>query len=45
MEKRYVRKDGSLIWILLTVALVRGVDSAPQYLIASHRRIAEGRCG
>ncbi len=46
MEKRYIRKDGSLIWILLTVGLVRGADGAPQYFISviqdiSSRKAAE----
>ena len=34
MEKRYVRKDGSLLWIDLTVALVRAADGAPDYFIS-----------
>lgn len=33
-EKRYVRKDGSLVWINLTVAMVRGDDGAPLYFIS-----------
>ncbi len=46
MEKRYVRKDGSLLWILLTVALVRDVSGVPQYFISviqdlSQRKAAE----
>ncbi len=32
-EKRYVRKDGSLIWISLTVSLQRGDSGEPQYAI------------
>jgi PAS domain S-box-containing protein len=34
MEKRYIRKDGSLIWINLTVSLVRDIAGAPKYFIA-----------
>ena len=41
MEKRYIRKDGTLLWILLTVALVRGEDGAPQYFISVIQDISE----
>ena len=34
MEKRYIRKDGALVWINLTVALVREADGTPQYFIS-----------
>ena len=34
MEKRYIRKDSSLIWINLTVALVRKTDGTPDYFIS-----------
>jgi len=34
LEKRYVRKDGSLIWINLTVSLVRDSKGEPQYFIS-----------
>jgi len=34
MEKRYIRKNGSLIWIQLTVALARGPRNEPQYFIS-----------
>ena len=34
MEKRYLRKDGSLIWINLTVSLVRDEEQSPLYFIA-----------
>jgi PAS domain S-box-containing protein len=33
LEKRYVRKDGSSIWINLTVSLVRNKAGSPKYLI------------
>ncbi|MCU0517307.1 MAG: PAS domain S-box protein [Oscillatoria sp. Prado101] len=33
MEKRYIRKDGSHIWVQLTVSLVRSAAGEPQYLI------------
>ncbi|HEY9672661.1 MAG TPA: PAS domain S-box protein [Waterburya sp.] len=34
MEKRYVRKDNSLIWINLTVSLVREASGQPKYFIS-----------
>jgi PAS domain S-box-containing protein len=34
MEKRYVRRDGSLIWINLTVSLVRDAAGAPMHFIS-----------
>ena len=46
MEKRYFHKNGSIVWINLTVSLVRRFDSAPDYFIAviediSTRKAAE----
>jgi PAS domain S-box-containing protein len=35
MEKRYIRKDGSHIWVQLTVSLVRSATGEPQYLIGA----------
>jgi len=34
LEKRYQHKDGHLIWVNLTVALVRKPDLAPDYFIS-----------
>lgn len=34
MEKRYVRKDGTLVWGLLTVSLIRNSDGSPAYFIS-----------
>lgn len=34
IDKRYLRKDGSLIWIHLTVALVWQADGTPDYFIS-----------
>ena len=34
MEKRYFRKNGSIIWINLTVAVVRLRDGSPSYFIS-----------
>ncbi len=34
VEKRYLHKQGRVIWVLLTVSLVRTEDGQPDYLIA-----------
>lgn len=34
MEKRYIRKDGFLVWINLTVSLVREPSGSPKYFIS-----------
>jgi PAS domain S-box-containing protein len=34
MEKRYFRKDGSIVWVYLTVSLVREPSGEPKYFIA-----------
>ncbi len=34
MEKRYVRKDGQIVWGLLSVSLVRRADGQPRFFIA-----------
>ncbi len=41
MEKRYLRKDGSEVWIGLTVALVRDDAGTPDYFISVVADIAE----
>jgi PAS domain S-box-containing protein len=41
MEKRYIRKDGSLIWIYLTVSLVRDAAGAPRHFISVVEDITE----
>jgi PAS domain S-box-containing protein len=41
LEKRYFRKDHSLIWINLTVALVRTPEGQPKYLISVVEDITE----
>lgn len=33
MEKRYIRKDGSLVWGNLTVSVVREANGEPKYLL------------
>jgi PAS domain S-box-containing protein len=34
MEKRYIRRDGSSIWAVLTASLVRNADGSPAYFIS-----------
>src|SRR5215467_7117791 len=34
MEKRYYRKDGSIVWIYLTCSLARKADGSPDYFIS-----------
>ena len=41
MEKRYVRADGSIIWVKLSVTLVRDDDERPLYFVSEIEDIAE----
>ena len=41
MEKRYVRKDGSPVWVNLTVSLVRESSGEPRYFISVVEDISE----
>jgi diguanylate cyclase (GGDEF)-like protein/PAS domain S-box-containing protein len=34
MEKRYIRKSGDIVWVNLTVSLIRKIDGDPDYFIA-----------
>ena len=43
MEKRYLRKDGSAVWALLTGSLVRGADGEPLHFVAQVQDISERR--
>jgi PAS domain S-box-containing protein len=43
MEKRYIRKDGSVIWVNLTVSIVRAVDGQPLYLVGFIEDITQRR--
>jgi len=31
IEKRYIKKDNSIVWVHVTVAIVKGEDGIPQY--------------
>lgn len=41
LERRYIRKDCDLVWVNLTVSLVREPDGSPDYLIAIIEDISE----
>ena len=41
MEKRYFHKDGHIVWILLTVSLVRNPDQSPRFFISQIQDISE----
>lgn len=34
LEKRYLRKDGQVVWIQLTVSLVRDIEGQPEHFIS-----------
>lgn len=34
MEKRYIRRNGPLVWVLLTVSLIRSQEGEPDYFVA-----------
>lgn len=38
-EKRYIRKDGSIVWILLSSSLLRDVENKPLYFISQIQNI------
>ncbi|MGI8400383.1 MAG: sensor histidine kinase [Gemmatimonadaceae bacterium] len=43
MEKRYIRKDGAIIWVNLTVSIVRASSGEPLYLVAFIEDITQRR--
>ncbi len=43
LEKRYFRKDGSMLWGRLTVLLLRDSDSVPKFAIAMVQEITESK--
>ncbi|WP_443748489.1 CHASE domain-containing protein [Asticcacaulis solisilvae] len=43
LEKRYLHKDGHIIWGLLSVSLVRKPDGTPDYFISQIQDITERR--
>ncbi|WP_291995011.1 PAS domain S-box protein [Candidatus Accumulibacter sp. ACC003] len=50
LEKRYLHKSGAIVWVRLTVALLRGEDRAAKYFIAviedvTDRKLTEAALG
>ena len=43
MEKRYFRRDGSIVWIKLTASLVRNSDGTPGHFVSQIEDISERR--
>jgi PAS domain S-box-containing protein len=41
LEKRYIRKDGHIVWAQLTVALMRDAQGAPDYFISVVQDISQ----
>ena len=41
LEKRYVRKDGSILWALSDVSLVRGAGGEPVHFVGQYQDITE----
>ncbi len=41
MEKRYIHRDGHIVWVLLSVSLARGADGEPLYFISQIQDITE----
>lgn len=42
-EKRYLHADGHIVWVSLSVSLVRGPDGSPLYFIAQMEDVTERR--
>ncbi len=43
IEKRYIRRDGSAVWVRLSVSLVRGTDAQPRHFISQVEDISDHR--
>jgi PAS domain S-box-containing protein/diguanylate cyclase (GGDEF)-like protein len=41
LEKRYIRRDGSIVWVKLSVTLVRSDDGTPLYFVSEIEDITE----
>lgn len=41
LEKRYLRKDGSVVWCLAAVVLIRDENGAPDYFVSTVQDISE----
>jgi diguanylate cyclase (GGDEF)-like protein/PAS domain S-box-containing protein len=43
MEKRYVRKDGQIVWVQLSVSMVHVADGSPLYFVSQIQDISDRR--
>ena len=43
IEKRYVRKDGTAVWVLLSASVIRDADGKPQFLLGQAQDLTEQR--
>lgn len=43
MEKRYYHKRGHIVWIVLSVSLVRGAEGEPRYFVSQIEDISEAK--
>ncbi len=43
VEKRFVRRDGEVLWVLLAVSMARDVEDAPAYYVAQVQDITAAR--
>jgi len=43
LEKRYIRKDGSIVWGFLNIALICGSDGKPHYFFGQVQDITEAK--
>jgi PAS domain S-box-containing protein len=43
MEKRYIRGDGTIVWVNLSVSLVRDIAGTPQYFIGAIKDITDSK--
>lgn len=43
LEKRYIRKDGSIIWVNLTVSIVKDPENIPKYFVSIINDITENK--
>ncbi|QXM07150.1 MASE3 domain-containing sensor histidine kinase [Crassaminicella indica] len=44
IEKRYIRKDGQIVWVYVNISMVTEDDGTPLYLLAYIKDITERKC-
>jgi PAS domain S-box-containing protein len=42
-EKRYLRKDGTFLWVQITVSILYGADGKPEFIMAASQDISQRR--